>query len=67
MLVTVDIPDHELEDAVVFTKAKTRSEAVARAVMQFNRYARMAELTQYGGTCVDLITPEELEIERRKG
>ena len=67
MRITLEIPDRELEDAIRFTGATTESEAVIRAVAEFNRLSRMAALTRFSGTCVDLITPEELEFERRKG
>ncbi len=65
MRIIVDIPDRELNDAIRFTDAKTESEAVVRAVAEFNRLSRLVELTRYSGTCVDLITPEELQTSRR--
>lgn len=58
MKTTVDIPDNELEDAIRFTKAKTKREAIVGAV---------AELTRHAGTCSGLITPEELQANRRRG
>ncbi len=64
---TIDIPDGELEDAIKFTNAKTKREAVVNAVADFNRRMRMAELTKYAGTCDDLITPQELQAARRQG
>lgn len=67
MKTTVDIPDRELEDAIKFTNAKTKREAIVSAVADFNRRMRMAELTKYAGTCVDLITPQELQAVRRQG
>jgi hypothetical protein len=67
MRITVEIPDRKLKDAFRFTNAKTDNEAVVRAVTEFNRVSRMAELSRHAGTCVDLISPEELGIERRKG
>ena len=65
MKTTVDIPDKELEDAIRFTNAKTKREAVVGAVADFNRRMRMAELIKYAGTCDDLITTEELQAQRR--
>lgn len=65
MRIIVDIPDRELNDAIRFTDATTESEAVVRAMAEFNRLSRLAELTRYSGTCVDLITPEELQTSRR--
>ena len=67
MKTTVDIPENELEDAMRFTKARTKREAIVGAVADFNRRMRMAELVQYAGTCPDLITPQELQAARRQG
>ncbi len=67
MKTTVDIPDRELEDAIRFTKAKTKREAIVTAIQEFNRRKRMAELTQHAGTCKDLVSVEELLQQRRKG
>ena len=64
MKTTIDIPDRELEDAIRFTNAKTKREAVVNAVADYNRRMRMAELTKYAGTCDDLITPQELQAAR---
>jgi hypothetical protein len=60
MRTTVDIPDKELEDALRFTGAKTKREAIVRAIADFNRRRRMAELVRYLGTCRDLMTFEDL-------
>ena len=62
----MDIPGRELEDAIRFTGAKTKREAVAGAIADFNRRMRMAELMKYAGTCADLITPNELQASRRR-
>jgi hypothetical protein len=67
MKTTIDIPDHELEDAIRFTKAKTKRDAIVGAVADFNRRMRMSELTKYAGTCANLITPQELQAARRQG
>lgn len=67
MKTTVDIPDGELEDAMRFTKASTKREAIVTAITEFNRRRRMAELTKRGGTCTDLLTVEELQRTRRRG
>ena len=64
---TVDIPDRELEDAIKFTKAKTKREAIVGAIADFNRRMRMAELIRYSGSCPDMISPEELQAVRRQG
>lgn len=67
MKTTIDIPDGELEDVIRFTKAKTKREAIVTAIADFNRRRRMAELVRFAGTCADLITPEELQVARRRG
>jgi hypothetical protein len=67
MKTTIDIPDRELEDAIRFTKAKTKRDAIVGAVADFNRRMRMSELTKYAGTCANLITPQELQAARRQG
>ena len=67
MKTTIDIPHDVLEDAIRFTKAKTKREAIVGAVSDFNRRMRMAELTRFSGTCTDLMTPQELQAARRKG
>ncbi len=66
MRIAVDIDDGELKDAIRFTKAKTRGEAILLAVADFNRRRRMAELTRYAGTCQNLMTPEELQAARTR-
>jgi Arc/MetJ family transcription regulator len=67
MKTTVDIPDSDLADAIRFTKAKTKREAIVTAIQEFNRRKRMAELTKHAGTCKDLVSIEELFKQRRKG
>ena len=66
MKTTIDVPDSELEDAIRFTNAKTKREAVVGAIADFNRRMRMAELIKHAGTCDDLITSEELHAQRRE-
>lgn len=66
MKTTVDIPDDELLDAMRFTRAKTKREAVVTAIADFNRRRRMADLIKYAGTCPDLMTVDELQAQRRK-
>ena len=62
MKTTIDIPENELREAMRFTKAKTKREAVVRALEEFNRRRRMAELVKYSGTFSDSFpTNEEIE------
>ncbi|MBL8143096.1 MAG: type II toxin-antitoxin system VapB family antitoxin [Acidobacteria bacterium] len=67
MKTTVDIPDDELEDAMRFSKARTKREAIVTAITEFNQRRRMAELTRQAGSCQDLMTPAELKQLRRQG
>jgi len=66
MKTTIDIPDGELADAIRFTNARTKREAVVVAIADFNRRMRMAELIKHAGTCEDLMTQEELQALRRR-
>ena len=62
MKTTVDIPENELKDAMRFTKAKTKREAVVRVLKDYNRRQRMAELVKYSGTFGDTFpTNEQIE------
>jgi len=67
MKTTVDIPQKELDDAMRYTKAKTKREAIVAAIVDFNRRRRVAELVRHAGTCDGLMTVEELQRQRRKG
>ena len=66
MKTTIDIPEKELSDAIRFTRAKTKREAVVTAVAASTRRRRMAELASYTGTCPDLMTVDELREQRRR-
>ena len=67
MKTTVDIPDDVLQDAMRFSKARTKREAIVTAVEEFNARRRMAELGRHAGTCPDLVTTDGLQAERRRG
>jgi hypothetical protein len=59
---TIDIPEGELRDAMRFTQAKTKREAVVRVLEEFNRRQRMVELVKYSGTFSDRFpTNDEIE------
>ena len=62
MKTTIDIPENELRDAMRYTKARTKREAVVRVLQEFNRRRRMAELVKYSGTFSDAF-PSNEEIE----
>ena len=66
MKTTVDIPDGELADAMRFTRARTKREAIVTAITEFNRRRRMAELAKRAGTCPDVMSVEELQRLRRR-
>ncbi len=61
MKTTIDIPDEELADAMRFTGAKTKREAVVTALAEFNRRHRMAGLVKFSGTFTGLLSNEEIE------
>lgn len=67
MKTTIDIPDSELAEAMAFTKARTKREAIVTALMDFNRRRRMAALVKHAGTCNDLMGADEVRSLRRKG
>ena len=50
MKTTIDIPEHELEDAMRFLNAKSKREAVVTALRELNRRYRMARLILFSGT-----------------
>ena len=64
MKTTIDIPDDELSDAMRFTGAETKREAVVTALADFSRRRRMAELVEYAGTCPGMMTVDELHAQR---
>ena len=64
MKTTIDIPSDELLDAIRFTDAKTKREAVVTAITDFNKRKRMAELLKHAGTCPGMMTVEELRAGR---
>jgi Arc/MetJ family transcription regulator len=66
MKTTVDIPDEELAEAMKFTKAKTKREAIVTAIAEFNRRRRMAELVKYSRSSRSLITASQLQKLRRR-
>ncbi len=53
MKITLDVPERELRDAMRFTSARTKSQAVLKAILEFNRRCRMSELTKHAGTFSD--------------
>jgi Arc/MetJ family transcription regulator len=67
MRTTVDIPDAILQEAMGFTKARTRRQAIITALEDFNRRKRMADLMKHAGTCARFTSAGEVKALRRKG
>ena len=65
MKTTIDIPDKELKDAIRFTGAATKREAVVTALKDFNRRKRIAALTKHFGSSSTFMTHAELMKLRR--
>jgi len=65
MKTTIDIPEMALSDAMRFTKARTKKEAVVTALEDFNRRRRMAEATRVLGTSTTFMTKGDLMKARR--
>jgi Arc/MetJ family transcription regulator len=67
MKTTVDIPDLVLQEAMRFTKAQSKREAIVTAMEDFNRRKRIAALTKHAGTCAGFLSADEIQALRRKG
>lgn len=67
MKTTVDIPDDELREVMRHTRATTKREAIVTAIAEFNRRRRMAALVEHAGKAESLLTPDELQTQRRQG
>lgn len=64
MKTTIDIPDEELQEAIRHTGAKTKKEAVVKALEDFNRKHRLARLAEMLGTFRDFISQDDLKTMR---
>jgi hypothetical protein len=49
-----------------FTGAATKREAIVTAITDYNRRRRMAALLEYAGQAESLMSPEELQAQRRR-
>jgi Arc/MetJ family transcription regulator len=65
MKTTVDIPDDELLDLMRFTGASTKREAIVTAIADYNCRRRMAALAAHARKAAMLVTPDELQAQRR--
>lgn len=60
MKTTIDIPEQALADAMRYTGAKTKREAVVTALEDYNRQQRVKDLIASFGTW-DIATNDEIE------
>jgi Arc/MetJ family transcription regulator len=60
MKTTIDIPEEELREAMRYTGARSKREAVVTALADFNRRRRLERLADQFGT-FDFISQEELQ------
>ena len=61
MKTTIDLPENELAEAMLHTKAKTKTEAVSMAVAEYNRRQRLAKLADKMGTFKEMMTRTDLK------
>ncbi len=66
MKTTVDIPDQELKDVMRHTRAKTKREAIVRAVAEFNRRERVEKIIRKFGTMDGIMSQEDLRKMREE-
>ncbi len=66
MKTTIDIPDKELRDAMKYTGARSKREAVVAALVDFNRRQRLQRLAQQFGTFDEFMTQDELRRMREE-
>jgi Arc/MetJ family transcription regulator len=65
MKTTIDIPDATMGDAMKFTGAKTKRDAVVTAMVQFNRLKRLEKLNaRVRGQFRDFMTQADLKAMR---
>ena len=66
MKTTIDIPEKELQDAMKFTGARSKREAVVTALADFNRRQRLQRLVEQFGTFDGFMTQDELRRMREE-
>ncbi len=65
MKTTIDIPDETMDEAMKFTGAKTKREAVLTALERFNRLKRLEKLnSRVRGRFRDFMTRADLKAMR---
>jgi hypothetical protein len=66
MKTTIDIPEEELKEAIRYTGAKTKKDAVVHAIKEFNRKHRLEKLAGMLGTFKDFMNQEDLAAMREE-
>ncbi|MGA1193559.1 MAG: type II toxin-antitoxin system VapB family antitoxin [Kiritimatiellia bacterium] len=61
MRTTVDIPEKELADAMRFTNARTKKDAINAAIAEFNLRKRMAGLAEMMGRSETFMSVDDLK------
>lgn len=64
MKTTIDIPDTAIIELMRFTHAKTKREAVLKAIDEYNKKQKMIHLAKMLGTFEDFMDSDDLEIMR---
>ncbi len=64
MKTTIDIPDSSILDLMNFTHAKTKREAVLKAIDEYNQKQKLTQLAKMLGTFEDFMDSDDLEIMR---
>ncbi|MEX1136031.1 MAG: type II toxin-antitoxin system VapB family antitoxin [Balneolales bacterium] len=57
-----DIPEKELKEAMKYSGAKIKREAILVALQEFNRRKRAEEAVKIFGTFSSIVTNEEIEV-----
>ena len=65
MKTTIDIPKDQLQEAIRWTGARTKREAVVTAITEFNRRKRLEKLADRLGTFQNVMSDEELQQMRQ--
>lgn len=61
MKTTIDIPEIALADAMRFTGAKTKREAVVKVIEDYNRRRKVENFLKLAGSFPDFPTNDEIE------
>lgn len=63
MKTSIDIPEQCLAEAMRYTGAKTKREAVVKAMEEYNRQQKVEAFLKMAGTCPDFPSNDELEAD----